>query len=115
MPERRAKTIISCLNVSKLKDNDYFMIVYRILAYLYGCLKSGQEIREKYLQPGDYPFEISPKYWNYVLTWLDTERDKQLETLKGSTGDFYKGKKKIAARDKKLATTWSEWRDPVLR
>lgn len=56
----------------KYKDNDYFMLAYRVLAYLYGCLKSGTKIRKKYLQPCHYPFEISRQYWNYVLTWLNT-------------------------------------------
>lgn len=50
--------------------DDYFVLVYRILSYLYACLKEGQEPDITYLSPGSPALEISPNYWEYIFRHL---------------------------------------------
>ena len=51
-----------------MSKNDYFVIVYQVLSYLYQCLKSGDNIDTEVLQPGRGLIpKIDEKYWRYVL------------------------------------------------
>lgn len=55
-----------------MAKDDYHVIVYQILAYLYQCLKAGEDIDPKMLGK-DSPFFIvngqglSDRYWCYIL------------------------------------------------
>ena len=47
--------------------DDYFVFVYKILIYLYDCLKCGKEIDFEYLQPLTKDFPIEKVYFNYII------------------------------------------------
>ena len=49
--------------------DDYFIIVYQLLSYLYQCLKKGEKVNPKYLK-ADSPFfkqTLADSYWRYIL------------------------------------------------
>ena len=50
-----------------MAKNDYFVIVYNFLSYLYQCLKRGEYPKEKDLLPDSKLFQINEKYWFYVV------------------------------------------------
>lgn len=50
-----------------MAKNDYHVIVYQILAYLYMCLKGGAGVEEKNLRHNGRYFDINEKYWRYVI------------------------------------------------
>lgn len=51
--------------------NDYFVIAYRILAYLYACLKDGERPNLNYIRAES--FEIVESYFEYVIENLYDE------------------------------------------
>lgn len=50
--------------------DDYFVLAYRILAYLYACVKEGAEPDMEYLSYKDPHFDVHEGYWNYVIKHL---------------------------------------------
>ena len=50
-----------------MAKNDYFVLVYKILSYLYKCLKKGREPSEEYLKPLTKDFPIEYSYWSYIM------------------------------------------------
>lgn len=54
----------------KMAKNDYFVIVYRFLAYLYECLKEGEKPNLEYLQPKTDSFPVNKSYWEYIINHL---------------------------------------------
>lgn len=54
-----------------MAQNDYFVIVYRILKYLYDCLKKGEKPEVEYLAASIY--NIPENYWAYILLSLINE------------------------------------------
>lgn len=54
-----------------MAKNDYFVIAYRILIYLYACLKSDVTVDTEEISPAK--LDITPKYWLYVLEHLQAE------------------------------------------
>ncbi len=50
-----------------MAKDDYFVIVYQILAYLYRCLKSGKNIEPRKLQYCGELFSIKENYWRYII------------------------------------------------
>lgn len=48
-----------------MAKNDYFVIAYRILAYLYACLKSDETPDESEISPAK--LDIKPGYWLYIM------------------------------------------------
>lgn len=55
-----------------MAKDDYFVIVYRILKYLYNCLKSGETPDKELLSP-EY-FGIGLDYWAYIIRNLYNDR-----------------------------------------
>lgn len=53
-----------------MSKNDYHVIVYRILKYLYECLKNGSEPEVSELNKIALLAEVSERYWHYILTNL---------------------------------------------
>ena len=47
--------------------DDYYVIVYQILAYLYQKLKKGQDIDPKEISNDCTLFKINRKYWEYIM------------------------------------------------
>lgn len=54
-----------------MAQNDYFVIVYRVLKYLYDCLKKGETPEVLYLVASTY--NIPENYWKYILLSLINE------------------------------------------
>ena len=50
--------------------DDYFVIAYRILAYLYVCLKSGEKPDISYVSANSEALQISQNYWEYIIRHL---------------------------------------------
>ncbi len=50
-----------------MAKDDYYVITYKILAYLYVKLKAGEEIDEKMISPEGPLLCINPKYWAYIM------------------------------------------------
>lgn len=50
-----------------MAKDDYHVIVYQILAYLYQCLKKGEKVEEKNLEHNCKYFQINKDYWVYIL------------------------------------------------
>lgn len=51
-----------------MAKDDYFVIVYQILAYLYQCLKNDIPVDVKVLMPRGKLFSINDNYWKYIIT-----------------------------------------------
>ena len=54
-----------------MAQNDYFVIVYQVLKYLYDCLKAGEKPEAEYLVASTY--NIPENYWAYILLSLINE------------------------------------------
>lgn len=52
--------------------DDYFVIVYQVLKYLYDCLKKGERPDPDYLEADT--FDIPKNYWDYILLNLCNEK-----------------------------------------
>ena len=50
-----------------MAKDDYHVIVYQILAYLYQCLKKDERVDTKNLQNNNKFFQINENYWAYIL------------------------------------------------
>lgn len=50
-----------------MAKDDYFVIVYKILSYLYVQLKSGEDVDEKIISHDSSILQINKRYWNYIL------------------------------------------------
>ena len=48
-----------------MAKDDYYVIVYKILAYLYMKLKSGETVEPEMLMYDGELFNINRKYWVY--------------------------------------------------
>ncbi len=51
--------------------DDYFVIVYQLMKYLYDCLKKGEKPEIDHLQASYY--SIPKNYWEYILVSLIQE------------------------------------------
>jgi hypothetical protein len=56
-----------------MAKDDYFVFVYKILAYLYDCLKGKKELDFEYLAPLTKDFPIEESYFNYIMENLFKE------------------------------------------
>lgn len=54
-------------SVNMAKD-DYHVIAYGILAYLYACLKKGEAVSLEFLNSDT--FKVNDSYWEYILIHL---------------------------------------------
>ncbi len=50
--------------------NDHHVIVYRILLYLYACLKGGEDVGPKRLDEIALAAGANERYWHYILCSL---------------------------------------------
>lgn len=50
-----------------MAKDDYHVILYQILAYLYQCLKKGERVEQKNLENNCKYFQINKSYWTYIL------------------------------------------------
>ncbi|ERJ83182.1 YjcQ protein [Peptostreptococcaceae bacterium oral taxon 113 str. W5053] len=50
-----------------MAKDDYQVIVYQILSYLYNCLKKGIDIEPDYLIANGKLFNINSNYWRFII------------------------------------------------
>lgn len=50
--------------------DDYHVIVYHLLSYLYDCLKKGRPVDKSIIRLEVYPEEINHSYYRYILEHL---------------------------------------------
>lgn len=50
--------------------NDYHVVVYQILAYLYNCLKDGLDVNLHSIEKFKEENDINERYWQYILKHL---------------------------------------------
>lgn len=50
-----------------MAKDDYFVIVYQVLSYLYVKLKEGVRPDPELLKPGGKYLNINERYWTYVM------------------------------------------------
>lgn len=55
-----------------MTKDDYYVIVYQILSYLYQCLKKGKDVDVSLLSP-EKLFGINEKYWLYIFENMQDE------------------------------------------
>lgn len=53
-----------------MAKDDYFVLAYKLLKYLYKCLKAGSKLDFSYLTYETKDFPITKEYWNYLLEKL---------------------------------------------
>ena len=53
-----------------MAKDDYYVIAYRILAYLYACLKAGEPVDISYIAAQSDAINISQNYWEYIISHL---------------------------------------------
>lgn len=56
-----------------MAKDDYHVIVYQILAYLYQQLKKGNDVDPKKLEHDSNFLSINKKYWKYIMINLAKE------------------------------------------
>lgn len=56
-----------------MAKDDYFVIVYQVLSYLYQCLKKGTDPEPKMLMHSSPLLHINEKYWAYIIKTLFDE------------------------------------------
>lgn len=56
-----------------MAKDDYFVIAYQILSYLYQCLKKGTDVNPDMLASEGPLMEINQKYWTYIMDNLKNE------------------------------------------
>lgn len=61
-----------------MAKDDYNVVVYKILKYLYKCLKTGEDVKIEYITPEE--LEIPESYWKYIIIHL--YEDGLIEKLK---------------------------------
>ncbi len=68
-----------------MAKNDYFVIVYQVLKYLYECLKQGEKPEPCYLSASKY--SIPENYWEYiVISLIDEEYIKGIQIMSTKNG-----------------------------
>lgn len=56
-----------------MAKDDYHVIVYKILAYLYVQLKAGKAVDPEMLEAHGKLYDINEYYWNYIFNCLFSE------------------------------------------
>lgn len=56
-----------------MAKDDYFVITYKFLSYLYTCLKQGKKVEKEYLLHDGVLFNINYSYWLYIVENLVNE------------------------------------------
>ncbi len=65
-----------------MAKDDYFVIVYKLLSYLYMQLKTGEDIDEKMIGHDSPILQINKRYWNYIMENLIKDEYITCSTVK---------------------------------
>ena len=63
-----------------MAKNDYHVIVYQILSYLYQMLKNGKKVEGKYISYDNKYFQINKNYWTYIMMFAVGVKSYPLQT-----------------------------------
>lgn len=75
-----------------MAKDDYYVIVYKILAYLYSQLKKGEPIEAEMLEHDGRLFQINEKYWTYIMqNMLDQGFIRGVVQSRAGGGNYIKG------------------------
>lgn len=75
-----------------MAKDDYYVIVYKILAYLYKQLKSGQPIEPEMLKHDGMLFQINKQYWVYIMqNMIDQGYIRGLHETRAGGGYYIEG------------------------
>lgn len=72
-----------------MAKDDFCVIVYQILSYLYTCLKKGLTVEVSYLMPQGKLFQINEIYWRYIMYNLHAEGYIDGITITKAWGERY--------------------------
>ena len=53
-----------------MRKNDYHVVAYSILSYLYDCLKQGEEVRDDFIRLEWYPVKLPTSYRWFIYNGL---------------------------------------------
>ena len=67
-----------------MAKDDYYVIVYKILAYLYMQLKNGENTNPDFIKNDGFLFKINERYWNNKIVHLL----KVISALKAQNNGF---------------------------
>lgn len=67
--------------------DDYYVVVYQILAYLYTQLKAGDPVDQNLLKHDSKYLQINEKYWLYIMEHLVLEGYIEHITIKKTWGN----------------------------
>ena len=56
-----------------MAKDDYFVLVCKVLCYLYDCLKSGKTVDINYLDNSNKQFAVNDSYWEYIISTMAEE------------------------------------------
>ena len=51
-----------------MAKDDYYVIAYKILAYLYSQLKKGEKVDAEMIKSDGKLFQINQTYWTYIIS-----------------------------------------------
>ncbi len=71
-----------------MAKDDYHVIIFQILAYLYQCLKKGVAVEEKNLTHDSKYMNINPEYWKFVMRHLAEYGYIEGITITKTWGDY---------------------------
>lgn len=69
--------------------DDYGVIVYQILSYLYNCLKKDIKVDKSYLEPQGKLYNINTNYWTFIIYNLVKDGYIEGVTLTNVWGEDY--------------------------
>ena len=72
-----------------MAKDDYYVIVYQILSYLYKCLKNGEKVDGNMISHESELFVINEKYWEYIMANMVEQGFIRGITIKKSPGQVY--------------------------
>ena len=72
-----------------MAKDDYYVIVYKILAYLYIQLKNGESIDVSMLKHDGHLFQINELYWTYILRHMYEDGYIEDITITKAFGETY--------------------------
>jgi len=73
-----------------MAKDDYYVIVYQILAYLYKCLKEGKPVDGNMIRHDGELFAINERYWEYIMVnMMEQGFVRGIAIKKNAIGDYY--------------------------
>lgn len=72
-----------------MAKDDYYVIVYQILSYLYKCLKEGEKVDGNAISADGTLFAINERYWEYIMVNMHAQGFIRGLSIKKSPNGVY--------------------------